>query len=142
MWLSRLKLSSFPIRRFSTYFTKDHEWVAYNKTDRIGTVGITDHAQSQLGDVVHLDLPTIGAHFKQGDIIGVVESVKTVADVYSPISGKVVEVNSGLAKTPELVNQQAESDGWIAKIRLDQPGELDKLLDRVQYDKLLEEEQH
>ncbi|CAG9336117.1 unnamed protein product [Blepharisma stoltei] len=142
MWLSRIKLSSFPIRRFSTYFTKDHEWVSYNAASKIGTIGITDHAQSQLGDVVHLDLPEIGTHFKQGDVIGAVESVKIVADIYSPISGKVVEINSGLSKTPELVNNAAESDGWVAKLQVDKAEELEKLLDRVKYDKLLQEEAH
>lgn len=140
MWLSKARLFKFPLRRFAIYYTKEHEWLNYNPDQKQGVLGITDHAQSQLGDVVHIDLPEMDSTFSTGDVIGVVESVKTVADIYSPVSGKIVEVNSGLPEEPETINSSPEDNGWICKISLDNPSELEGLMDKAGYDKFLEEE--
>lgn len=142
MWFRKIQRSATLLRRFTLYFTKDHEWIKYNAAQKVGTLGITHHAQSQLGDVVHLDLPEKGVHFKVGEVLGVVESVKTVADIYSPVSGTIVEANTLLGKTPEVINESPEDEGWIAKMTIHNPSELSELLDKAGYEKLLEEEQH
>ena len=119
-------------------FTKDHEYIAVEGD--IGAVGITDFAQGQLGDVVFVELPEIGKITKPGDQAGVVESVKAASDVFAPISGEVVEVNSALEENPALVNEDAQGKGWFYKVRIADPAELDALLDEAAYKALLDEQ--
>ena len=116
-------------------FTKDHEWV--DAQGDVATLGITAYAAEQLGDVVFVELPTVGKALKAGDAFAVVESVKAASDVYAPVSGEVVEVNSDLPDTPETVNAMPEKDGWFARIKLSNPAELDALMDRAAYDQFL-----
>jgi len=117
-------------------FTKDHEYIVVD--GEIGAVGITDFAQGQLGDVVFVDLPEIGKATKKGDQAGVVESVKAASDVFAPISGEVVEVNSALEENPALVNEDAQGKGWFYKVRIADPAELANLLDEAAYKAHLE----
>jgi glycine cleavage system H protein len=116
-------------------FTKDHEWVEADGD--VATIGITAYAAEQLGDVVHVELPELSRQVKAGDPFAVVESVKAASDVYAPVSGQVVEVNSGLPDTPETVNAEPEKDGWFAKVKLANPAELDALMDRHAYEQFL-----
>lgn len=124
-------------RGLATKFSKDHEWITMDGD--VGTIGITDHAQQQLGDVVYIDLPDIGAELVQDESFGAVESVKAASDIYSPVSGEVVEVNEALNDDPSAVNTAAETDGWMVKIKLSDPGELDGLMDAAAYAKFAEE---
>ena len=112
------------------FYTQDHEWIDSDS----GTVGITDYAQSQLGDITFVDLPAPGSAVKKGDAPCVVDSVKAASDVYSPVSGTVAEANAALDEAPELVNSAAEGDGWLFRLTLSDPGELDGLMDRAAYD--------
>ena len=113
-------------------FSKDHEWV--NAADaNAAVVGITLHAQDALGDVVFVDLPAVGATFAQGDVAGVVESVKAAADVYMPVSGEVVEVNEALRADPALANSDPLGAGWFFKVKLSDPSQLDTLMDETAY---------
>lgn len=121
-------------------YTKEHEWI--KAEGNVGIVGITHFAQDQLGDVVFVELPAVGRVLKQGEQFGVVESVKTVSDLYSPVSGKVVEVNGELEATPELVNQGPYEAGWMLKIEMSNPDELNQLLDADAYAKFVEEAGH
>jgi glycine cleavage system H protein len=118
-------------------FTKDHEWIRVD--GGIGTVGITVHAQSQLGDVVFVDVPEAGRKTKQGEAVAVVESVKAASDVFAPVSGEVVEANADLAGQPALVNEDAEGKAWFFKLKIANPAELDKLMDRAAYEAFIEE---
>jgi glycine cleavage system H protein len=118
-------------------FTKDHEWIRVD--GNVGTVGITAHAQGQLGDVVFVEVPESGRKAKQGDAIAVVESVKAASDVFAPVSGEVVEANPDLAGQPALVNEDAEGRAWFFKIRIANPAELDALMDRAAYDAFVKE---
>ncbi len=120
----------------SRYFTKDHEWIEVDGGN--GTVGITDYAQSQLGDITYVELPSQGQSVKQGDTVSVVESVKAASDIYSPASGTVTEVNGELDGAPELVNSDAESGGWLYKVSLADAGELGSLMDKAAYDAYVE----
>lgn len=113
------------------YFTKDHEWI--DVEGDTGTVGITDYAQSQLGDVVFVEVPDAGRALTQGGEAAVVESVKAASDVYAPVSGEVVEGNAALADTPDLVNTAPETDGWFFRMRLSDTGQLDALMDEGAY---------
>lgn len=122
-------------------YAKSHEWVR-NEGDGTATIGITDHAQELLGDLVFVDLPDVGAKLSAGDDCAVVESVKAASDVYSPVSGEVVEVNEALDGSPETINEDAFGDGWIFKVKLDDAEELEGLLDADAYDALLAEEDH
>jgi len=115
----------------SRYFTEDHEWVDVD--GEIGTVGITDYAQSQLGDIVFVEVPSEGKQLSKGDDAAVVESVKAASDVYSPVSGTVIEGNADLADDPALVNGSAEEDGWFFKLTLSDPSELEGLMDEAAY---------
>ncbi len=119
-------------------YAKTHEWVEIN--GKIATVGISDHAQNELGDIVYVDLPEVGKEVKAGESLCSIESVKSASDIYAPVSGKVVEVNTALEDTPETINKSAEGEGWIVKIEVSAPDEVDKLLDKTEYEKLLEEE--
>jgi glycine cleavage system H protein len=121
-------------------YTKEHEWIKVE--DNVGTVGITAFAQDQLGDVVFVELPTVGRVLKQGEQFGVVESVKTVSDLYSPVSGKVVAINDALEASPELVNQGSYEQGWMLKIEITNTGELGELLDSAAYDAFVKEAGH
>jgi len=112
-------------------YTKEHEWVSVD--GNIGTVGITFHAQSELGDIVYVDLPVPGTAMKSGDTLGSVESVKAVSDIYSPITGEVVEINEALKDTPEKLNADPHGEAWLAKIRLTEPAELDGLMNADEY---------
>ena len=117
-------------------FSKDHEWI--NAADaNAAVVGITVHAQDALGDVVFVDLPEVGATFNQGEVAGVVESVKAAADVYMPVTGEIVEVNEGLRDDPSLANTDPTGAGWFFKVKLSNAAELDALLDATAYDDLL-----
>lgn len=116
----------------SRYFTKDHEWI--NVDGDIGTVGITDYAQSQLGDITFVEVPDVGAAVGQGDGVSVVDSVKAASDIYAPVSGTVTEVNGALASEPELVNADPEAGGWLFRVTLADAGELAALMDRSAYD--------
>ena len=122
-------------------FSKDHEWVKDNG-DGTAVVGITDYAQEMLTDIVFVELPPIGKKVAQGESMAVVESVKSVSDVYAPVSGEVIDVNKTLEETPELLNQDAFGEGWIAKLRLGNTAELKSLLNAADYDNLTKEEKH
>lgn len=117
-------------------YTKDHEWVRVEGD--VGTVGVSDHAQHQLGDVVFVELPDVGRQLQQGKEAAVVESVKAASDVYSPVSGEVVEVNHELENEPARVNSGAETEGWFFKLRLTNPAELDGLMDEAAYKAFVE----
>jgi len=116
-------------------YSNSHEWVSVNGD--VVTVGITDHAQSELGDIVYLELPEPGRNLAKDENFGTVESVKAVSDLYSPVSGEVVETNTGITDSTETVNQDPYEGGWMVKIRLSNPSELEDLLDSSDYDKLL-----
>ncbi|GAA0668066.1 glycine cleavage system H protein [Sphingomonas insulae] len=115
----------------SRYFTEDHEWVDVDGD--VGTVGISEYAQSQLGDIVFVDVPEDGKQLDKGDEAAVVESVKAASDVYSPVSGNVLEGNSALGDDPSLVNSDAEGEGWFFKITLSDASELETLMDETAY---------
>ena len=115
-------------------YTKDHEWVR-TEGDAPAVVGITVHAQEALGDVVFVDLPEIGKTFAQGEVAGVVESVKAAADVFMPVSGEVVEVNEALRADPSLANSDPLATGWFFKVKLSDPLQIDALLEEADYDK-------
>ncbi|MBO0684070.1 MAG: glycine cleavage system protein GcvH [Candidatus Dormibacteraeota bacterium] len=120
------------------YYTESHEWVSLDLD--VATVGITDYAQSQLGDVVFLELPSVGKELEAGDTLGVIESVKAASDLYSPVAGSVVEVNESLSESPEKVNQDPYGEGWLIKVRLN--GDLSEgLLDEAGYQSLIGEQQ-
>jgi len=119
-------------------YTEEHEWVAVEGD--IATIGISDFAQSQLGDVVFVELPEVGDDLEAGKPFGVVESVKAVSDIYSPLSGEVVEINEELPDAPETLNTSPYEDGWLIKLRLSNPEELDDLLDADSYQELIKED--
>lgn len=115
----------------SRYYTEDHEWVEVDGD--IGTVGISEYAQGQLGDIVFVETPDEGKEVGKGDDVAVVESVKAASDVYSPVSGTVIEGNADLADNPALVNEDPEGEGWFFKITLSDPSELEGLMDEAKY---------
>ncbi len=117
-------------------YTDEHEWIR-TEADGTLTVGITDHAQSTLGDIVFLELPEVGKQVNEGDAVGVVESVKAASDIYSPVSGEIVAVNADAVDTPESVNEDAY-DAWLFKIRLAPGASTDKLIDAAAYTKLID----
>ncbi len=117
-------------------FTDQHEWVRVDGD--IATIGITDYAQEQLGDVVFVELPEVGKELSAGDEAAVVESVKAASEVYTPVSGEVVDVNGDIEATPAGVNEDAMGDGWFVKLRLANPSELDKLMDEAAYAEFVE----
>ena len=120
-------------------YTATHEWVRNEGGN--ATVGITDYAQSQLKDVVYVEMPEKGSRFKKGDSLGVVESVKTVADLYSPITGKIVETNTGLKEHPQFVNEDPYGNGWIAVLDMSDSTEMNDLMSKSEYEKYLKEEE-
>lgn len=116
-------------------YSKEHEWVATEET--VATVGITDYAQDQLGEIVYVELPAVGDKISKDDAFGVVESVKAVSDIYAPVSGTVVEVNQELPESPEMINEDPYGDGWLVKVKVSDPAELDDLLDNEEYEELV-----
>jgi len=122
-------------------FMKSHEWARVEGDGKV-TVGISDHAQGLLGDLVYVELPNVGDRVEAGNACAVVESVKAASDVYSPVTGKVVEVNGALADKPETINEDAYGDGWIFVVEAEEPEQLNELLGPDDYAELLEEEDH
>jgi len=122
-------------------YSRSHEWVRV-EDDGTVTVGITDHAQDQLGDMVYVELPEVGASYGAGDACAVVESVKAASDVYCPVAGEITAVNEGLADAPELVNQDAYGDGWLLRMKPADTAELEGLLDAEGYKAFIESEAH
>ncbi len=114
-------------------YSKDHEWVKVE--GNVATIGITDHAQHALGDIVFLEVPKLGAEAKVGKTVGVVESVKAASDIYSPVSGKVIAVNTALANAPETINKDCYGAAWMARIEMSAPAELNNLMDAAAYAK-------
>jgi len=123
------------------HYTKTHEWVKQD-ADGTVTVGITDHAQNLLGDMVFIELPDAGAAYNTGDDCAVIESVKAASDVYCPISGEITETNEALVDAPEMVNQDPFGDGWLFKLKPNDAGEVEDLLNAEAYKELAEEESH
>ncbi len=119
-------------------YSKDHEWISVH--DNIGTIGVTDYAQHELGDVVYVDLPEVGDTFDAGEPFGSVESVKAVSEIFCPIGGEVIEVNFKLEDSPELINQSPHQDAWMIKIRLTNPEEVKELLSAEEYEEYLQEQ--
>jgi glycine cleavage system H protein len=114
-------------------YTKSHEWVRVSPDGSVGTIGITDHAQHELTDIVFVELPDVGRKVKAGEACAVVESVKTASDIYSPVSGEILEANRLVVEDPALVNSEPQDSGWFYKIKLSQPAELTALLSPEQY---------
>ena len=121
----------------STKYSEDHEWITVKSN--IGTVGITDFAQQQIGDIVFVEMPEIGAKLNKGDEAGIVESVKAASAIYSPISGEVIEINGSLEVAPEMVNSDPTGAGWFFKVELSNASELNQLMDEVAYKAFIEE---
>ncbi len=113
------------------YFSKEHTWVRIE--NNIGTIGITDFAQSELGEIVYVDVPNVGYNFKQDEVFGSVEAIKTVSDLFMPLSGKVIETNKLLLKEPTLVNSEPFANGWMIKIEIENSQEIENLLTAEQY---------
>jgi glycine cleavage system H protein len=120
-------------------YTKDHEWIRVEGD--VGTVGITDHAQEELGDIVYVELPKAGSKLEQSATFGSVESVKAVSDIYCPAAGEVIEANGALADTPEKVNEDPYGQGWIMKLRLSNPQQVEGLMTAAQYQEYVSAEQ-
>ncbi|GAA5904534.1 hypothetical protein JCM8208_004809 [Rhodotorula glutinis] len=114
-------------------YTPEHEWVSFDDSTGLGTVGITEYAQKALGDVVYVELPASGTQVAAGEEIGAVESVKAASDIFAPVSGQIKEVNPELEDQPDLLNKSAEADGWLVKVQLSNPGEFDGLLSEDAY---------
>ena len=119
-------------------YTKDHEWISV--ADDIGTLGITNYAQEQLGDIVSVEFPKVGLEFSAGDSLALIDSMKTTSDLYAPVSGEVTEVNSELEERPELMNEDPYGEGWILRFRIKDPSELEGFLDVDSYDTFVKEE--
>mgnify|MGYP000882863956 FL=1 len=117
-------------------YSKDHEYVSVNGD--VATIGITDYAQHSLGDVVYIDMPRVGDKFGTHESFGSVESVKAVSEIFTPVAGEVVEVNEGLNDTPEAVNNDPYNAGWMVKVKMDNPGEADAMLNAAEYEEYLE----
>ncbi len=119
-------------------YSKEHEWVATEES--VATIGITDHAQEQLGEIVFIELPSVGEKVSKDDPFGVVESVKAVSDIYAPVSGTVVEVNEDLPESPEVVNEDPYGDGWLIKVKVSDPADLEDLMENDEYTELVARE--
>lgn len=116
-------------------YTKDHEWVSVEGD--VATIGITDFAQSELGDIVYVEIETVGETIAQEEVFGSVEAVKTVSDLFMPVSGEIIEFNEGLEADPEAVNKDAYGAGWMIKVKMSNPAEIDALLDAAAYEALI-----
>lgn len=119
-------------------YTQDHEWVRVKGEE--ATVGITDHAQQQLGDIVYVELPKVGDKFETSEPFGSIESVKAVSEIFMPLSGTVAQVNDTLKDSPELVNEDPYGDGWLIRIKIDKPSQVDALLTSIAYEDYIKEE--
>src|ERR1700730_1810789 len=119
-------------------YSKEHEWVATEES--VATIGITDHAQDQLGEIVYLELPSVGEKISKDDPFGVVESVKAVSDIYAPVSGTVIEINEDLPESPGIVNEDPYGDGWLIKVKIADMSDLEDLMDADEYTELLARE--
>ncbi len=119
-------------------YTEEHEWVRYDEEEGEITIGVTDYAQSELGDIVFLELPDPGNVFDAGDVLGTIEAVKTVADIYAPVSGEVIELNEYLEESPEAVNEEPYAQGWILRMSLADTEDLSNLMDAKAYRDLVE----
>ncbi len=128
-------MSSYPE---DYYFSKDHEWIRVD--GETATVGITEHAQNQLGDVVYVELPTVGSTYDVGQTFGSVESVKAVSELYLPVAGEVIEVNRALSDSPELVNEDPHNDGWMVVIKLHDASQLEGLMRAADYEQFAKQE--
>lgn len=120
-------------------YSKEHEWIRVS--DGTGTIGITDFAQQELGDVVFVELPAVGAQISRGEPFGVVESVKAVSDIYAPVSGTITEINTRLTSEPELLNSDPFGESWLVRVSLSSPGEVDSLMDAAAYTAYVEQAQ-
>jgi glycine cleavage system H protein len=120
-------------------YSKEHEWVTAE--DAVATIGITDHAQGQLGEIVYIELPAVGEKVSKDDPFGVIESVKAVSDIYAPVSGTVVEVNEDLPEAPEVVNEDPYGDGWLIKVKMNDMTDLEDLMDSDEYKEMVAREQ-
>jgi glycine cleavage system H protein len=118
-------------------YTKQHEWI--HVQDGVGTIGITDYAQHELGDVVFVEMPKTGLKIKAGSSFGSIESVKAVSEIFSPVSGEIIEINSALADTPEKINQDPQRSAWLIKVKLDYPKEVSGLMDAAAYQSYIAE---
>lgn len=116
-------------------YTKDHEWARIE--GEVATVGITDYAQSELGDIVYVELPEVGKKTKQADSFGTIEAVKAVSDLFAPLSGEIIEINHTLSDQPEVINKDPYGEGWLVKIKLSNKSEISKLLDKSKYEELI-----
>lgn len=116
-------------------YTKDHEWARIEGD--VATVGITDYAQSELGDIVYVELPQIGKKTKQSESFGTIEAVKAVSDLFAPLSGEIIEVNNTLANQPEIINKDPYGEGWLVKIKFSNQNEINNLLDKSTYEELI-----
>ena len=116
-------------------FTKEHEWIKINGDTAL--IGITDYAQSELGDIIFVELPEVDDSFANNDVFGTIEAVKTVADLFMPVSSKIIEVNSNIEDSPELINTHPQSDGWIVKVSIEDASELESLLTLDEYKKMI-----
>lgn len=116
-------------------YTQEHEWILIE--DGVGAIGVTEFAAGELGDVVFVELPEVGTEFSQGDTVGTIESVKAVADLFLPVSGEIVAINEAVVDNPEIVNSDPLDDGWLLKVKLSDPAEIDQLLDAAAYGDLL-----
>jgi glycine cleavage system H protein len=120
-------------------YTKEHEWVRFEGD--LASVGITEYAQHELGDVVYVELPKPGTKLNAGESLGTVESVKAISDIYAPVSGEVAEVNSGLTETPETINKDPHGKGWLIKLKLANPAELSRLMNAADYETFIADKQ-
>lgn len=116
-------------------YSKEHEWVAMEET--VATVGITDHAQEQLGEIVYIELPAVGEKVSKDDPFGVIESVKAVSDIYAPVSGTVIEINEDLPESPEMVNEDCYGDGWLIKVKISDSADFDDLMEASEYEEMV-----
>ena len=116
-------------------YTKEHEWISVD--NNIATVGVSDYAQSELGDIVFIEMPVVNNRFDKNDIFGTIEAVKTLADLYLPISGQIIEINESLDSNPELVNSSPYNEGWLVKIKVQNSNDLNDLLNPKEYEKLI-----
>ena len=121
-----------------TQYSKEHEWVATE--DTVATIGISDHAQDQLGEIVYIELPAVGDKISKDDPFGVIESVKAVSDIYAPVTGTVIEINEDLPESPEAVNEDPYGDGWLIKVKITDMSDLEDLMDAEEYTELLARE--
>jgi glycine cleavage system H protein len=119
-------------------YSKEHEWVS--SEEEVATIGITDHAQEQLGEIVFIELPAVGDKISKDDPFGVIESVKAVSDIYAPVSGTVVAINEDLPESPEIVNEDPYGDGWLIKIKINDQADFDDLMDSAEYEEMIAEE--